>query len=324
MRLCVHVGHGKTGSSFLQAWLAQQAPSLLCGNGIAYPLRAPVSGRMERAALEGRFSMGNGYVLEEALASWRPAWQLRQLAGDQPTLLFSGEQLIKTCASWLPRLVQLAPAAGIERVDLLLFVRDPLEHAHSLYGEMVKAHGYSGSLDQWISASHGVLPKLERFLALQAQMPTSHLCVHNYSRAPGQLLEQCGQWLGLPADAWTAPAAGRARVNRSLSQAELRLMRVLNARLGPAAAAVGRALVECCAAPAEPAVVAGLEAQASFIERLTPLVQQLNPQLPPAAQLRLERLWGRSAADDQAPLELSAQQWQCVLEALPLPAKPLR
>jgi hypothetical protein len=71
-------------------------------------------------------------------------------------------------------------------------------------------------------------------------------------------------------------------------------------------------------------VVAGPEAQACFIERLTPLVQQLNPQLPRAAQLRLERLWGRSAADDQAPLELSVQQWQCVLEALPLPAKPLR
>jgi hypothetical protein len=320
MRLCVHVGHGKTGSSFLQARLAQQAPSGLAGNGIAYPLQAPVSGRLERSAQEGRFSMGNGFVLEEALAAWRPARQLRQLAGGQPTLLFSGEQLIKTCPSWLPQLVRLAPAAGIERVDLLVFVRDPLEHAHSLYGEMVKAHGYSGSLDQWIRASHGVLPKLERLLALQATIPISTLRVHNYSRAPGQVLEQCGQWLGLPPAALGTPATQAMRVNRSLSQAELRLMRLLNARLGREAAAVGRALVDRFPTVAEPAAVASAEAQACFIERLAPLVQQLNAQLPAASQLQLEPLVGAAAPEDQAPLALLPGQWQCVLEALPLGA----
>ena len=62
--LCLHVGYGKTGSTFLQKWLASQAKPLEAA-GIRYPIPAT-----------GLGDSGNGQLLLEALAvpSAPPPW----------------------------------------------------------------------------------------------------------------------------------------------------------------------------------------------------------------------------------------------------------
>ena len=62
MRLHLHVGHGKTGSSFLQSWLAQNRSELLRVGGVHYPVADS-----DQRARSGRFSMGNGVLLDQAL-----------------------------------------------------------------------------------------------------------------------------------------------------------------------------------------------------------------------------------------------------------------
>ena len=290
-RLDLHVGHGKTGSSFLQAWLAANSDALR-GLGVHYPLQAP-SGRTERHAQRGLFSMGNGFVLEEVQAAADPAAALRGLAAALPpegALLFSDERLMKRLVGQLPELMALAAAAGFAEVRLLLFVRDPLEHACSLYLEMVKAHGLSVSLSDWL-AIHNLHLHLRAFLEEQTGLDAALACrleVHNYSRCHRQLLPLLQRWLGLPEACATWPLPPRQRVNRSLSRRELALLRRLNRFLGPRTRGLGRALVRLRpeAQPARPQPSpAAVEA---FRQRLAEPVEAINALLPPAAALRLE------------------------------------
>ena len=115
MRLNVHVGHGKTGSSFLQSWWAINADVLRSRHGIDDPLRAPRSGRHEEDGVRGRFSMGNGFILEEVLADSDPVAVLAELAAGLPDhgqLLFSCERFVRSLPQHLARLESSALAAG--------------------------------------------------------------------------------------------------------------------------------------------------------------------------------------------------------------------
>ena len=290
-RLDLHVGHGKTGSSFLQAWLAPNSDALRA-LGVHYPLQAP-SGRCERDAQRGLFSMGNGFVLEEVQAAPDPIATLSRLAAELPpdgALLFSDERLMKRLVGQLPELVTLAAAAGFAEVRLLLFVRDPLEHASSLYLEMVKAHGLSVSLSDWL-AIYNLHLHLRAFLQEQAGLAPALPCrleVHNYSRCSRQLLPLLQRWLDLPEACTAWPLPPRRQVNRSLSGSELALLRRLNRLLGTRSRSLGRALVrlrpEARLARPQPSP----EAVAAFRHRLAEPVEAINALLPAVAALRLE------------------------------------
>jgi len=64
MRLFLHIGHGKTGSSFLQSWLAANADLITSRTSLIYPLSAPGEAITDPRALQGRFSQGNGALLD--------------------------------------------------------------------------------------------------------------------------------------------------------------------------------------------------------------------------------------------------------------------
>lgn len=283
--LHLHVGHGKTGSSYLQSWLAVNAEVLARRHGLAYPQRSPVTQRVETDARRGLFSMGNGFVLEDLLGSGsagRAATSLRELAAGR-SVVFSCERFMKSLAGRLAQVERLALEAGLTGVRYLLFVRDPLEHALSLYAEMVKAHGYVGSADDWLD-EYDLLDHVERFLAERARCPGSELTVVNYSRVARRVLEPLGAWLGVdPSGAGLHPPP-RARVNRSLTPLELRLQRQLNRILGPRAAPLGRLLVGLRPARPSGPPQASSEARETFLRRLGAQLERLGRQLPEAAR----------------------------------------
>ena len=248
MRLALHIGHGKTGSSALQSWLARHSEALLV-QGIAYPLCSPVSGHTEREAAQGRFSMGNGFVFEELLATGRlgdQAW----IPPQAHTLVFSCERWTRQWRQRWPEIQCSAAAAGFQ-TDVLLLVRDPLDHAHSLYRQMVKAHGYAADLDTWMSEYELPEVVLEVLEALERlSLPCA---IHNYSRCASELLSPLAAWLALP-QPW-------------LHQHPLALQRVNAAP----AALVGR--------------TSSHEAQRAMLLRLWPVLESLNLRLPPEARL---------------------------------------
>lgn len=288
--LALHVGHGKTGSSYLQAWLAGNAERL-AADGVVYPLVAP-SGQRESQAQQGLFSMGNGFVLQELENVSDPVEALAELAQIVPeggSLLFSDERLMKRLVGRLGAFAEQTATAGFTHLAILLFVRDPLDQARSLYLEMVKAHGYGGSLNDWLEINNlheHVLAFLQEQAALAACGPIPCLLTAgNYSRCSLELLPLLRGWLSLPPASAGWPLPPRQRVNRSLSARELSLMRMLNRQLGARGGGIGRALVRLRPGASTAQPEATPAALAAFSERLGQPVAAINQLLPARAQL---------------------------------------
>lgn len=273
MRLALHIGHGKTGSSALQSWLAQHAGSLLA-EGIAYPLRSPVSGRVEQQAQLGLFSMGNGFVFDELLDTGtlrQGAW----VPSEAHTLAFSCERWTRQWRNRWPAILNAALAADL-RPDVLLFVRDPVEHAYSLYRQMVIAHGYSGDLDSWLGVYDLPEVVLEVLEALQQlEIPWQ---VHNYSRCFEQLQAPMLTWLNLPQSWLHTYPLSQKRVNAAPSKELLEQQLALNC-------------TQCIDAVAQPQtlVAASPQAQDAMLHRLHPVLERLNRLLPSEAKLLFPR-----------------------------------
>lgn len=229
-------------------------------------------------ALAGRITSGN--VNPARLAESHAAACAE--APGAGAVLFSNEMLFRSLvqdSAGLQRLV----ARGVA-VTVLLFVRDPVELAVSSYVQNVKRGGEARDLDT-VLAEFRFLDHLGRFLNLCRRLGLT-LRTANYSRVRGRLLAETETLLGLAPDTLRPPPV--AQVNRSLTRAELAVMRALNGALDRAAAsAVADAL--CNDLPDIPAEApwASPEAFAAFRDRIAPQVARLSARLPPRAALRL-------------------------------------
>ena len=134
MKLYLHIGHGKTGSSYLQSWLACNTEALLSQAGLIYPAELPGQGQaLDNRALRGHFSQGNGFVLEHLLQlrdslDEQRLWRKRLFAATADAaplpngLVFSFEGWAKRFAAFLPDLQALMACWHFEQVELLLLV----------------------------------------------------------------------------------------------------------------------------------------------------------------------------------------------------------
>ena len=323
MQLHLHVGHGKTGSSFLQSWWALNRSELWQVSRLHYP-----AGAADQRARAGAFSMGNGALLDQALqASDRPRQQRRfwsdllrpmlRSGGAAPKgVLFSAERWTRLLPTQLEALLRLADAGGVEQIQIWLLVRDPLDHALSVYGQMVKRHGFTGSLDDWLAIYDFPQALLHALNAFQSRPDRIALKVDHYGHKRGQLLERMQVWLQLPGEAaWQLPV--QSAVNRSLNTDELLLMRWLNRRYGDRAAPVGEALVDRLPSLSPAQLQPTSAAAQAFVQRWSGVVAQINPLLPQSAQLQLLR----PDAEDQLPqpdpaISLLPEQLDCLLEGL--------
>ena len=103
MRLILHVGHGKTGSSWLQSWLAINRSILASKFYVRYIINS------SDPSLKGYFSMGNSHIIEPYLyGKVLHSTDLIDGLDPQGSLLFSGEKLIKILPSCQQRLEDIA------------------------------------------------------------------------------------------------------------------------------------------------------------------------------------------------------------------------
>ena len=330
MRLFLHIGHGKTGSSFLQSWLAANADLITSRTSLIYPLSAPGEAITDPRALQGRFSQGNGALLDSLLKQkdrprrlrrWvRSLAQERSLnRSDLNGLVFSFEGWAKQFDAMVDALIALADVWEVECVEVLLVVRDPLEHACSVYSQVVKRHGYAGSLDQWLQAYAFPNRLLGALEAMASAGPRFRLTAIHYGRQRQYLVRECQSWLGLDSvDTWLSPQT--QRVNRSLTLDELELMRVLNSRIGDAAAAVGEHLVDRLPDLMAAVIKPSDQFVESFLRRWVEPIQLINTYLPASAHLQLLEMPSRghseSAPELSQEVHLSMTQLQCLVDGL--------
>ena len=327
MQLHLHVGHGKTGSSFLQSWWALNRPGLWQVARLLYPV-----GEADQRARAGAFSMGNGLLLDQALqVSDQPRelgrlWadllqQAPELGGEVPMgVLFSAERWARHLPAQLEALLRVADAGGVEQIQIWLLVRDPLDHAVSVYGQMVKRHGFTGSLDEWLLIYDFPQVLLRCLDAFQSRPDRIQLQMDHYGRQRRNLHQRMLDWLVLPTDApWQQPA--QSTVNRSLSADELLLMRWLNERLGDRAAAVGEQLVDRLPGLQPARLQPSATVCDQFVQRWSATLAQINQRLPESAYVHLpEETAASPDGSDQQPQQqmicLLPEQLDCLFDGL--------
>lgn len=304
--LYIHIGHGKTGSSYLQSCFALSREAMLAA-GRNYPRPATAA-----AAEKGDISSGNGRMLMNAMnnraARWLLTARLRAGSGD---VIFSSEFLffVLSRKGAPAKLRRLARAAGFQRVSMLLFIRDPFDHLPSVYQQRVKRGGFTGAINA-LTRTYDIPTRSAWLIRAFKDMAEIELTVRNYSRVRGDLTGAVEDWAGLPAGALTRPDSGV--VNRSLSAAELAVQRVFNARLGRCGPIIAdqfcNLLPDIKADFTAPSKPAGRR----MIKRLRPDIDFVNAHVGEADRYSLARKDVEPGDDEAASITLTRAQIEAV------------
>ncbi len=212
----LHVGHGKTGSSYIQSSLALSLEAL-AQNGVIYPDHLS----LKRAA-QGKISSGNARY--EGLADAAEAELRKHPSASR--ILYSYEGLIRNIVNDPSEIESLRSREMA--VTLILFVRDPFEHAVSSYVQAVKRGGSTKALSETVT-NMDTVQLVRRFIELGRNLECD-LKIANYSRHSNRLLSEFANLLSVPEDCLQKPP--HAIVNRSLTRSELMLQRKFNEHYG--------------------------------------------------------------------------------------------
>jgi len=220
MRLYLHCGYHKTGSSFLQTVFAQKNEYLI-KNGIYFPLA-----REDRNMLDAKISPGNGIKLVYSLRESDEDYSLELLKGwineanskNCSSLLISAEGLFHTFSkeNTLKLLCDSCNKLGIDNIKCLLFFRDPIKHAFSVYKHRGK-YGKILDFKNWINEDYETLNLTKDFLDIYNNFNISwHL--RRYTSDSSQLIDIVfNDWLELP----PPEIVEEKRVNTSLTLSEI-------------------------------------------------------------------------------------------------------
>lgn len=273
--LFLHVGHSKTGTSWLQAALRENQAGLVEA-GLAYPIFHGIG-----AESGAEIGQGNGLAL--ALAAdyeqLRSGLALIHRSAGPRGVVLSSEEFFPRFSEYddpaiLPR---AARASGFERVEILLFIRDPVGHAASLWQQYLKRGGGTVSIERFFER-YRVPERVGRFLESFDSIAGIGITCLNYDRHRRDLLAPLRCWLGLSGSSLNRPRV--LVINRGMTWAELNLQVAVNRRLGRAGILLSDAL--CAGLPDQtPDVVRpGLASQKAMCERLTPVLERVNQFLP--------------------------------------------
>ena len=235
--------------------------------GIFYP-----PSLSDARAIKGEVSSGN-VALPMLEDRYQRAAQTRSDAG---TILFSNEglfhRLIMNAEPLRAILSQGAP------VRVILYIRNPVKHAISAYGQAIKRNGLVADFDSYLS-TYKIPNMVGRFLQMMQDLGVE-VTVLNYSRHRRNLLTSFAGALGIDAALLQVPPV--ANVNRSLTPSEMFLQQCFNREWGKSAS---HFLSDdlCNNLPDQPVegvprlTRAGYDA---FCERLTPMLKRVNKRIP--------------------------------------------
>lgn len=191
------IGHGKTGSTFLQKSLVLSR-NRLSDSGISYP------------AGQNEITSGNGVNL------FNPG--LPEIDGGR--VLFCNEHMWRRMLAHND-LVDALQKMGTPRI--LLMIRDPIEHAISLWQQNVKM-GRRSAEEIHVEFEKYDLPRRIKNLIQKIDNSDADLTIFNYSKISKKLLPSVSAWLG----GVKLVQPENKRINRSLTRSELVVASELN------------------------------------------------------------------------------------------------
>lgn len=303
-KLLLHIGHGKTGSSMIQSGFRLSRDRLERA-GIIYGVGAD-----ENVVDELQITSGNGSRLVERPDALTQA--LLPYASGTDHLLYSSEMLFGEFLKMKDpeRLITDARTAGFDQIHILLFVRNPMGHASSLWQQSVKRSGKTALIEDAYN--------VYKFPALVAKFLTSvegidgfNVTLRNYSACSKSLLSEVEKWLEVPENTLMAPKA--TRVNRSMTRAELELQLAFNAHLGKSGDLISDPLCEKLDDIQPDDIRPSLEVQQALWDRLRSPIQTVNAALPETHKYQFDVK--ESLANDEV-LEFTSEQIKVFAESI--------
>jgi len=208
MSCFLHIGHGKTGSSSIQSFLANNA-TLLGEHGFPYP----DAGERE-VAKRGWISSGNGVLVLDS------SHHLEENAIYSCEMLF---RAIPASPSPSETLARISPKS------ILLFTRDLHEHSWSAYNQAIKQGGQTLDYLGHIKQSYGShLDYLVWWIEICKELNID-LKLWNYSRRKSSIIRSfLTEFLFIDDLSPFDFKYEVERVNRSLTLGELEVQRIFN------------------------------------------------------------------------------------------------
>lgn len=230
MKLFLHIGVEKTGSSFIQHIFAQNRKQLL-GRGIMFPR----GGKRERDMLTGNISPGNARDLTRVLLKddWTAVRAFisscaRMATTQVNSILLSNENLVEPLSRpvVLDQFLAVCKEAGFDQVSMMLVLRDPVDHALSLYKHRAK-DGRVADFEEWLLTDYH-LPEYLKELLPSLRTKELNVVVRKYTANSRTLTEMFfNDWLGIEfPERWAD-----VTVNPSLTLSELEILRIVQAKV---------------------------------------------------------------------------------------------
>lgn len=220
-RLFLHIGAHKTGTSAIQFFLASNVENLRRADLDylnAVPLRQvrPTPGNGNPIFLYFQCSEAEPKTLESLINGY---------FGTQHTAIISSEDLSSLAEPHWRLILDACQSQNIIPF-VIYYVRDVYPYCWSSFNQRVKAHGWSGSFEEF-AEKHFVFNSRIKLELLARLAGPDHLLVNHYESEQANI---CHHFMSLVCPTWD-PAKFEFpadRANRSLDEAELRLMRIAN------------------------------------------------------------------------------------------------
>ena len=268
-RLFIHVGHGKTGSSFIQSTFANSINNLK-ENRIVYPVNDRI-----RLAASGGISSGNGSMLLNEFK----ILENHNIKSDD-SILVSGEILFNKLLSKdvIENTEAILSKFNITEISCLLFIRDPIAHAASFYQQLIKREGYTSSIESFFE-TYKTPQVVYSFIKELSTRPMYSITVNNYSYVKKDINQCVADWLSIPKSSLSPPNI--STVNRSLTHGELTMQRYLNTALGRSGNIISDRLCEKLPHIKSEVFLPDSHSQNQLWARLNPAIEKVNAMIDP-------------------------------------------
>jgi len=269
----IHVGYRKTGSSYIQTSLALSKELLF-----AQDFQYPIDQLRYKKAINHEITAGNLVSPVHSVADFLKFEKI-----CKPNLIISSETLFKDLFQQgiLDNLLKVFPKSTIK---ILLFIRDPIEHALSAYHQNIKSEGKVYTIEEFLS-SYEPLGYLPAFLDT-AREKNITLDILNYSRHKHKLIVCIEDWLGLKRDTLKRPRV--KRINRSLTASELAFQKAFNSQKVGTGTMISNALCEHLPHIRHETPFISKDCLYQFAARMQEQISELNKKIPVAEHFRIE------------------------------------
>ena len=219
-KLFLHIGHGKTGTSAIQSSLAI-ASERLAALGIEYPIDTKLRDRASQLEItSGNWKAKSETSLTDQLL------EITRRNKKNSTIILSSESLFWLIPDLLSRRTDWGDFID---VHIIMAVREVEEMLSSEYQQLVKRHGNSMLLGQFIRTRNFVSShhaKAAEIIDLMSQHKTSNTII-NYSKHRKDISRLIFKLIGAE-EAYPEDKMTGAVINRSLSRKELDFLIMIN------------------------------------------------------------------------------------------------